>query len=125
MKNQIVTWLSDQDEEFIDLLVQVGSKRSIALALLFLANTAEVTSRDIERGTDLRQSEVSISMRYLQSRHWVTERKKFGAGRGRPLKVYSLAKPFMEILSTIEEEKRRELKYKIFLTKKLQKYVSA
>jgi len=91
MKTQNVQYFTDKEEEFVKLLIDVGTKQSIAKVLVFLANTPEATSRDIERGTDLRQPEVSIAMRYLTSQNWIKSRESKGESKGRPLKIYVLA----------------------------------
>jgi predicted transcriptional regulator len=123
MRTEIVTYFSDKEEEFAKLLIEIGTKRNVALVLVFLANTPEATSREIERSTDLRQPEVSVAMHQLLQRGWVNHRERSHASKGRPLKIYTLAKPFADIISVIEEEKKHEANMKIQLTKKLHAYV--
>ncbi len=65
MRTESVMYFTEKEEEFANLLIEIGTKRNVAKVLVFLANTPEATSRAIERGTDLRQPEVSIAMRYL------------------------------------------------------------
>ena len=76
--------------------------------ITYLANTDEVTSREIEMGTDLRQPEVSIGMRTLRENNWVEERDVKVGGKGRPMKVYKLGVPIEEIIKHYEEEKNSE-----------------
>lgn len=123
MRTETVTYFTEKEEEFANLLMEIGTKKNVALVLVFLANTPEATSREIERSTDLRQPEVSIAMHYLISRGWVGHHERGHATKGRPLKVYSLAKPVSKIITIIEEEKRYEANLKIQLTQKLQAYV--
>jgi len=123
MRTESVMFFTSKEEEFIDLLIRIGTRRNIATALVFLANSDEVSSRQIERGTDLRQPEVSLAMRYLIERDWVTSRENESASKGRPLKFFRLAKPITEIVKNIEDEKRHEANQKIQLTKKLFAYV--
>jgi predicted transcriptional regulator len=123
MRTEIVSYFTDKEEEFANLLMEIGTKRNVALVLVFLANTPEATSREIERSTDLRQPEVSIAMHQLLDRGWVNHRECSLASKGRPLKIYTLAKPFVEIISIIEAEKKHEANLKIQLTKKLHAYV--
>ncbi|HII76103.1 MAG TPA: ArsR family transcriptional regulator, partial [Methanolinea sp.] len=59
MKSRNVMYFTPREEEFADLLVRIGLKKNVAKVLVYLAHTPEATSRDIERGTDLRQPEVS------------------------------------------------------------------
>lgn len=116
-------FFTNREEEFIDLLIRVGTRRNIATALVFMANADEVSSRQIERGTDLRQPEVSLAMRYLIDRDWVISRENETPCKGRPLKIFKLAKPITEIVKSIEDEKRHEANQKIQLTKKLFAYI--
>jgi predicted transcriptional regulator len=72
--------------------------------LVFLANIPETTSHEIERGTDIRQPEVSLAIQYLTDRGWVTSSENKQESIGRPLKVYKLAKPITEIVDSLEKE---------------------
>jgi len=76
--------------------------------ITYLANTDEVTSREIEMGTDLSQPEVSIAMRTLRNINWIEERDVRTEGKGRPMKVYKLSVPIGEIIKHYEEEKNSE-----------------
>ena len=60
MVTQNVMYFTDKEVEFVHLLVNIGIQRTVATVLVFLANTTGATSRDIERGTDLRQPEVRL-----------------------------------------------------------------
>jgi predicted transcriptional regulator len=64
--------------------------RPVARTLAYLRNMDEATSMELETGAGLRQPEVSIAMRELQERDWITEREEKNPGKGRPYKVYSL-----------------------------------
>ena len=123
MRTQSVTFFTEREEEFANLFIELGTRRNIAMVLVYLANIEEATSRDIERGTDLRQPEVSMATQYLIGKHWITARDCPTMNKGRPLKIYTLTKPIREIVGIIEEEKRDEAEYKIQLTKKLRSYV--
>ena len=90
---------------------------------MFLANTPEATSRAIERGTDLRQPEVSIAMRYLIDQDWITSRESKAESKGRPVKIYELAKPIHEIMDSIEKEKKKEANNQLALVQKLRDYI--
>ena len=74
----------------------------------YLANTDEVTSREIEMGTNLRQPEVSIGMRTLRENNWVEERDVKVGGKGRPMRIYKLSVPIEKIIQHYEEEKNSE-----------------
>ena len=70
MRTESVQYFTEREEEFVSLLIGIGIKKHVAALLVFLANVPETSSRSIERGTDLRQPEVSIAMRYLMDRGW-------------------------------------------------------
>lgn len=68
--------------------------------IAFLANGTEATSREIERGSDLRQPEVSIALRTLRKNNWIEEKICRSDGTGRPMKVYRLKTPLKRSCST-------------------------
>mgnify|MGYP001045596925 FL=1 len=65
MLTKTIQLFTEKEEEFVNLLIEIGTRRNVAKMLVYLANIKEATSRDIERGTDLRQPEVSIAIKYL------------------------------------------------------------
>jgi predicted transcriptional regulator len=104
-------------------LIKIGTKKNIAKVLVFLAKTPEATSVALERGTDLRQPEVSIAMRYLMDQGWIRSRESSGESKGRPIKIYELAKPFNEIMDCIENEKKIEANNQLDLVRKLREHL--
>ncbi|MFV9629986.1 MAG: transcriptional regulator protein [Methanosarcinales archaeon] len=108
MKNQSVDVFDVVDEEFADTLVGLGLKRNVAKTLTYLINTQEVTSREIEMGSDLRQPEVSTAMRELQKLKWVAIREEKKPGKGRPFKIYRLDKKLNSIIQQLEQQKTLE-----------------
>jgi predicted transcriptional regulator len=103
--------------------MEIGTKRNVAKVLVFLANMPEATSRAIERGTDLRQPEVSIAMRYLVEQSWITSRESKAESKGRPVKIYELSRPIHEIMDSIEKEKKKEATNQLALVQKLRDYI--
>jgi len=124
MRPDKVLYFTEKEEEFTSLLMGLGLKRNVAKVLVYLANTRESTSRDIERGTDLRQPEVSIAMRYLTECAWVKARESTAESKGRPVKIYELARPIGEIMDSIEKDKKREAKTQLDLIQKLRDHIS-
>jgi predicted transcriptional regulator len=122
MRTQSVTYFTEREEEFVNLLIEIGMRRTVAKVLVFLANVEEATSRDIERGTDLRQPEVSIAMNYMYERDWLKSRESKAMSKGRPVKIYTLAKPVARIMDNIEQEKKEEARHRLELVKKLRGY---
>ena len=90
MKQQNVMYFTEKEEEFVNLLIKIDTPKNVAKMLVFLANTSEATSRDIERGTDLRQPEVSIAIKYLVKQGWIKNRESLvQKSLGRPMRYYS------------------------------------
>jgi predicted transcriptional regulator len=123
MRTENVMYFTDKEEDFANLLIEIGIKRNVAKVLVFLANTPEATSRAIERGTDLRQPEVSIAMCYLMEQNWISSRESKAESKGRPVKIYELAKPINDIVDNIEKEKKKEAVTQLALIQKLRDYI--
>ena len=124
MKSKNVLYFTQREEEFADLLTKIGTKRNVSKVLVYLANTPEATSRDIERGTDLRQPEVSIAMAAMMEQKWVESRENKAENKGRPVKIYKLALPISEILDSIESDKRNEANNQLKMIKQLRDYIA-
>ena len=118
------TYLAEKEEELVNLLFGLGIKRNVAKVLVFLAKTPTVTSRVIDRGTDLRHLEVATVMQYLKKQGWIKSQENKAKSKGRPVKIYELAKPFPEIVSGIEKEKIKEANDQLQLIQKLRNYVT-
>lgn len=124
MKPQHVMFFTEKESEFVNLLIDIGTRKNIAQVLVFLANIPEATSRDIERGTDLRQPEVSLAMHYLIGQDWIRVRENKAAGKGRPVKIYSLSKPIDKIMNIIERDKKEQAKQQLARVQKLRDYIT-
>ncbi len=124
MRSDKVRYFTPRDEELAELLMGIGIKRNVSKVLVYLANIDEATSRDIERGTDLRQPEVSIAMRYLKEFDWIDTRESKSESKGRPVKIYALSRPIIEIMDTIEREKKKEARHQLDLIQKMRECIS-
>lgn len=124
MRSEKVLYFTPKEEEFAMLLMNIGLKRNVSKVLVYLANTSEATSRDIERGTDLRQPEVSIAMRTLKDNEWIETRESKAESKGRPVKIYRLSRPIEEIMDIIERNKRKEVKSQLALIEKVREHIS-
>ncbi|HUT39684.1 MAG TPA: ArsR family transcriptional regulator [Methanoregula sp.] len=118
------TYLAEKEEEMVNLLFGIGIKRNVAKVLVFLAKTPTVTSRAIDRGTDLRHLEVATVMQYLKKQGWIKSQENKARSKGRPLKIYELAKPIPDIVSGIEKEKIKEANDQLQVIQKLRNYVT-
>jgi predicted transcriptional regulator len=54
--------LDDKEKELIEGLEAVGVRRNVATIIIYLKDLDEAASRDIEKGSGLRQPEVCIAM---------------------------------------------------------------
>ena len=83
--------LHEQDLKDITALVGAGIPRTQATILITLhrySKGIEITSRWLERVTDLRQPEVSIAMGHLKDAGVITTTENKGISKGRPVTVY-------------------------------------
>lgn len=123
MDTHKITYFTDRQEAFVNLLIRCGTRKNAANVLVFLANTPEATSRAIEQGCDLRQPEVSIATKYLIGKGWVSNEEMKGDYQGRPAKIFRLSKSLSEIIKKIEEEKTAEILAKLVLMEKLHSFL--
>ena len=123
MREEIVQYFSEKEEEFANLLMDIGTKRNVAKVLVFLINTKEATSRAIERGIDLRQPEVSLAIKYMAGQGWVKSKEIPSEKKGRPNKKYTLAIPVKDIMAAIEKNTRDEANQQLALVKKMKNYI--
>ncbi len=119
MKNSEVKMLDENDHIFIKALSNLGMSRNTATTIAYLMNVDEASSREIEISTGLRQPEVSLAMRLMCNKSWVNIRAEKKPGKGRPMKIYSLAAPIDEIISYYEDQIYKESQATISTIKKL------
>jgi predicted transcriptional regulator len=108
MKETFVLRFDEKDIEVVETLRSLGVPRKVSNMIAYLASGVEASSREIERGSDLRQPEVSIALRTLRQHDWIEEKISRSDGTGRPMKVYRLKTPIEDILRYYEEEKMSE-----------------
>ena len=119
MKDFGVKILDEDDHIFIDTLRNLGMSRNVATTMAYFMNVDEASSREIEISTGLRQPEVSLAMRLMHKQSWITVRSEKKPGKGRPMKIYSLAAPVDEIISYYEDKIYKESQATISAIKKL------
>ena len=108
MKRKNSYILDENDNEAIQLFSELGMPKNLARTLLYVSEVKECRTKDIERGADLRQPEVSVAMRELRKRRWVKKHDLKKKGKGRPVHIYKPATNLSEILKTFEQEKLAE-----------------
>ncbi|MGA9622271.1 ArsR family transcriptional regulator [Methanoregula sp.] len=122
MRTEKVTYFTEKEDEFVTLLMRIGTNKNVAKVLVFLNANLKSTSRQIERGTDLRQSEVSLAIQYMISHGWLLVHEKKHERNARLVKIYELAKPITDILDSIQKELENEADNQLILIRKLRKY---
>jgi predicted transcriptional regulator len=118
-----IQYLTEKEEKFANLLIQIGMNKNVSKTLVFLADIPEATSLEIEHGTDLRESEVSNGIQYMIKHDWISSRGNKADGKGRPIKIYKLEKSMREIMKVIENDEKELLKKKLALIGKLLEYL--
>jgi len=101
--------LNKQDEKAIHLFSELGMPRNLAKTLMYISQVEECRSAEIERGTNLRQPEVSVAMQELQKKGWIKQRDIKKKGKGRPVHIYKLTASLDNIIKTFENEKIEEI----------------
>lgn len=124
MKPHPVTGFTEKEQAFVNLLIDIKTRKNVAQVLVFLASVSGVPSREIERGTGLRQPEVSLAVSHLIGKGWIKIAENKPEGKGRPLKIYSLSKPVEEIVNSIAQERREQAKHQIARVQKLRDYIA-
>ena len=119
MKSYEIKVLDENDRILIETLRNLGMSRNIAATMAYLMNVDEATSRDIEVSTGLRQPEVSLTLRLMHNPSWVRVRSEKQPGKGRPIKIYSLAAPVDGIISYYRDQIYKESQVTISAIKKL------
>ncbi len=104
MKAINIKQFNDKDRKIADALISLGMNKNVAMALTHLQNMNAATSIDFEQSANLRQPEVSITMKQLKEQNWITEQEEKKIEKGRPTKVYSLKVEFNEIITQLEKQ---------------------
>jgi predicted transcriptional regulator len=119
MKDHEIKVLDEDDHIFVKTLSNIGMSRNIATTMAYLINVDKASSREIEISTGLRQPEISLAMRLMRNQSWVSVRSEKKPGKGRPMKIYSLAASVDEIISYYEDKIDKESQATVSVIKKL------
>jgi len=101
--------LNSQDEKIVKVFSDLGMPRNLAKTLMYISQTEECRSAEIEHGANLRQPEVSVAMQVLQQKGWITKRDLKKKGKGRPVHLYKLTSPINNIIKNFEKEKLKQI----------------
>jgi predicted transcriptional regulator len=122
MIEKSIQGFTEKEAEFVNLLVRIGTPKTVAKTLVCLSKMQTATIRNIELGADLRQPEVSVAMKYLFGKGWV-DCHEVPQKKGRPIKIWSLTNPFEKILDSIRREKEGELKSRLEMIRRVRSFV--
>jgi predicted transcriptional regulator len=100
---------SSRDHEIMDIMVSLGMSKNTSKVILFLSRTGEAPSKLIENAVDLRQSEVSIVMKWLNENGWISAKSIRKPGKGRPTQLYKMRFSMKRVIKEIEAHKQREI----------------
>jgi predicted transcriptional regulator len=104
IKNFKLKQLDEKIEEIADALISLGLGRDMAMTLAYMLNTNFATSIELERAARLGQTEVSIAIRQLKERDWISEREEKNPVKGGPNMIYSLKVKFNDIIAQLEKQ---------------------
>jgi len=99
----------ETDKEMEELLVDVGLQKKVARTLIYLSHVEETISEHIERGTLLRQPEVSIALKELRELGWIEKKDVKKEGKGRPVHHYKMVVPMNKAINTLVKKKRNDI----------------
>ena len=119
MKEETAFKMSEKDDEILKILARMGFTHPKGKVLIYLLNFGEGKSRDMEQAMDLRQPEVSIAIRQMQN--FLETKKLHKKARGRPIFVYKLKKPMLEIIDETIKNKIDNIHKNIEKLKELMK----
>jgi predicted transcriptional regulator len=100
--------LTDKDRLFIDILQSLGVRRQEAVLIVWLNGSGLVSSKEIEQGTGLKQSDVSKILKMIRENGWLDILKTNNLARDRPKILYLLSASLNEVVRHYEQKKLNE-----------------
>ena len=102
--------LVDSDE-IINLLVSIGVDINTSKALIYLQIHGPSSSIQLQKGCNLRQPDVSISINQLDRFNLIEKVSTTSKGRGRPSHIYKLSVSLNQALIPFREQAIEQLAY--------------
>lgn len=98
-------------KKLIELLLKCGYRRILAGTLAYLVELQgkAITAKELERGVDARQPEISIALSQLAEKKWITVSKQETGAQGRPMLMYQLI-PVEQLYQYIQKEQHLQIK---------------
>ncbi len=94
----------------VEILTAAGIPKNTARVLTFIAVAGRTYSAQVQAGTGMRQPEVSIALKELAERKWISRQSVQREGKGRPIYVYRLKRDLKEIIESVEREQDRRVR---------------
>jgi predicted transcriptional regulator len=94
----------------VEILADTGIAKNTARVLTFIAVAGRTYSAQIQQGSGMRQPEVSIALKELTERKWISRQSVQREGKGRPIYVYRLRRDLMEIVESVERDQDRRVR---------------
>jgi predicted transcriptional regulator len=105
LKEETVMVMNSKEKRMEELLLKYGFCHSKARCMIYMLEIGSGTSKEIESVMDLRQPEVSTSMKELYQEKMVDiTTRQIADTKGRPEKIYQLAKRKEMIVASIEKK---------------------
>ncbi len=104
MKIIEIAHIDNEDIEYVNAFIIVGMKEIEAKVLIHIYNVKEATQRDIERYTDIPQSNVSIATQQLVEKGYIKTETINKEGIGRSTNMYMLNMSMKKIIVDVEEK---------------------
>ncbi len=101
--------LDEEDEKLSCLFADLGMSKNLAKTLMYVSQVEECYGKDIERGTDLCQPEVSVAMQVMRKKGWIKKRDLKKKSKGRPVHIYKFTVDLPEIVKDLERQKMAEV----------------
>jgi predicted transcriptional regulator len=102
MKIIEIAHIDNEDIEYVNAFIIVGMKEIEAKVLIHIYNVKEATQRDIERYTDIPQSNVSIATQQLVEKGYIKTETINKEGIGRSTNMYMLNMSMKKIIVIIK-----------------------
>jgi len=110
MKRKTNYSLNKQDKEIVEVFTELGMPKNLAKTLIYISNVDECRSKDIEKGVNLLQPQVSVAIQELRKKGWVKKYEIKKKRKGRPVHRYSLNRSLSNIVDSFQKEKTEEVK---------------
>lgn len=122
LKEEIHDAMNSKEMKLEHILCKHGFSRSKARCMIFMLAIGTGTSKEIEKVMDLRQPEVSTSMKELYKEKMVEiTTRQIQNQKGRPEKIYQLAKSKEVFVADIEKKMNHGMEKTIKNIDKLKK----